>query len=289
MSSITAKLDPERTNRWLLIGALVLAVFAGVLIFAALASGGGDDDKASANIAAGDNDVLVAKDKITEGSQITAEMFRVAKFNEDDLVANHISNIDAYIGQTVTTDILKGQQLSRENIASTTDDPRADQLAFKVDSGMRAIGVAVNDVSTFGGLVVPGDHVDVVVTYDEKDSNAENAQKWRRISTVLQNVTVKAREQVEVQRVNPVDGNGTTDDGSTDEGEPPIVNSDEFNQRPEDFDPDGGVSVVTLQLTPQDIQALVLADSLGEVTLVLRKFGDDTITPIEDVRVPVYD
>jgi pilus assembly protein CpaB len=288
MSSITAKLDPERTNRWLLIGALVLAVFAGVLIFAALASGGGDDDKASANIAAGDNDVLVAKDKITEGSQITAEMFRVAKFNEGDLVANHISNIDAYIGQTVTTDILKGQQLSRENIASTTDDPRADQLAFKVDSGMRAIGVAVNDVSTFGGLVVPGDHVDVVVTYDEKDSNAENAQKWRRISTVLQNVTVKAREQVEVQRVNPL-GGSSGDSATPTADEPPIVNSDEFNQRPEDFDPDGGVSVVTLQLTPQDIQALVLADSLGEVTLVLRKFGDDTITPIEDVRVPVYD
>lgn len=288
MSSITAKLDPERTNRWLLIGALVLAVLAGVLIFAALASGGGDDDKASANVPAGANDVLVAKETIRQGTALTEDMFRTARFNDDDLVANHISDAKAVVGQTVTTDILKGQQLSRENIASATDDDRANQLAFKLDPGMRGIGVAVNDVSTFGGLVVPGDHVDVVVTYDEKDSNAENAQKWRRISTVLQNVQVVAREQVEVQRVNPL-GDSSTDNATPTADEPPIVNSDDFNKRPEDFDPDGGVSVVTLALTPQDVQALVLADSLGEVTLVLRKFGEDSIAPIEDLRVPVYE
>jgi pilus assembly protein CpaB len=288
MSSITAKLDPERTNRWLLIGAAVLAVLAGILIFAALASGGGDDGE-SANIAAGDNEVLVAKDTITAGTQLTADMFRVAKFNEQDLVANHLSNADAVIGQTVTTNILKGQQLSRENIASSTDDDRANQLAFKIDPGMRGIGVAVNDVSTFGGLVVPGDHVDVVVTYDEKDSNATDALKYRRISTVLQNVLVVAREQLEVQRVDPLTQDGATNDGSAQAEPTPIVNSDDFNRRPEDFDPDSGVSVVTLQLSPQDIQALVLADSLGEVTLVLRRFGEDGVAPLEDLRVPVFE
>jgi hypothetical protein len=37
------------------------------------------------------------------------------------------------------------------------------------------------------------------------------------------------------------------------------------------------------------VQALVLADSLGEVTLVLRRFGEDAIVPIEDLRVPVFE
>ena len=62
-----------------------------------------------------------------------------------------------------------------------------------------------------------------------------------------------------------------------------------FEQRPEDFDPEGGVSVVTLALTPQDVQAFVLADSLGDVTLVLRRFGEDAIVPVDDLRVPVFE
>jgi pilus assembly protein CpaB len=229
--------------------------------------------------------VLVAKETIRQGSKLNADQFRVATFAEADLVPNAISNAEAIVGQTATTDILKGQQLSRAHIAAATDDERADQLTFKVPDGHRGMGVAVDKVSTFGGLIVPGDRVDVVVTFDEKDSNVTDAQKFKRISTVLQNVLVLAREQTEIQRVNPLPGE---EEAATDE-EAPVLSGEAFEQRPEDVDTGGGVSVVTLALTPQDVQALVLADSLGEVTLVLRKFGEDAIVPIEDLRVPVYE
>ena len=61
-----------------------------------------------------------------------------------------------------------------------------------------------------------------------------------------------------------------------------MTTSEEFAQRPEDFDPDGSVDVVTLALTPYDVQQLVMAMDLGEVTLVLRQFGEDTVVPIEN-------
>lgn len=285
MSSIAASPNSERTNRWLLIAGVALALITGVLVFAAVSSMGGDDGASSGSVATGDSRVLVAKETIRQGSKLDAGMFRVATFAEDDLVPNAIADAEAVVGQTVTTDILKGQQLSRAYIATATDDDRADQLTFKVPEGHRGIGVSVNDVSTFGGLVVPGDRVDVVVTYDEKDANNTD-QKYKRISTVLQNVLVLAREQTEVQLVNPLPGEGS--DATAGGGETPLTGA-AFEQRPEDFEPDGGVSVVTLALTPQDVQAFVLADSLGEVTLVLRRFGEDAIVPVDDLRVPVFE
>jgi Flp pilus assembly protein CpaB len=287
MATITASPGAERTNRWLLIAGVALAIVTGILVFAALSNLGGDDGDSVPAAVTGDNEVLVAKETISQGSKLNADQFRVATFGENDLVPNAIADPDSIVGQTATTEILKGQQLSRAHIAAATDDERADQLTFKLPDGHRGIGVAVDKVSTFGGLIVPGDRVDVVVTYEEKDSNADNAQKYKRISTVLQNVLVVAREQTDIQRVNPLPGD-TTDDADDGAGAG-VINSDDFEQRPEDFDPDGGVSVVTLALVPADIQRLVLADSLGEVTLTLRKFGDDTVAPVEDVRVPIYD
>lgn len=287
MSSIAANAGPERTNRWLLIVGVALALITGVLVFAAVSSMSDDSEGGSTSGPTGDSRVLVASETIRQGTKLEADMFRIATFGEDDLVPQSIDDAEAIVGQTVTTDILKGQQLSRAYIATSTDDDRADQLTFKVPEGHRGIGVSVNDVSTFGGLVVPGDRVDVVVTFDEKDSNVTDAQQYKRISTVLQNVLVLAREQTEVQLVNTLPGEEEED--TTDPGESPVTSGTAFEQRPEDFDPDGGVSVVTLALTPGDVQALVLADSLGEVTLVLRRFGEDAIVPIEDLRVPVFE
>lgn len=289
MSSMAASAGPERTNKWLLIGGVALALLTGILVFVAVSQVGGDDGGSATSVVTGDADVLVAKETIRQGSKLDPDKFRIATFAEDDLVPNAISDPEAIIGQTATTDILRGQQLSRAHVASATDDERADQLTFKVPDGYRGVGVAVDKVSTFGGLVVPGDRVDVIAVFEERESDAPDAQKYKRVSTVLQNVLVLAREQTDVQRVNPI----TTEDGTTDDqaaaGSGDALSGEAFEQRPEDFDPDGSVSVVTLALTPADVQQLVMAMSLGEVTLVLRKFGEDSVVPIEDVRQPIFE
>lgn len=288
MSSIAASAGPERMNKWLLIAGVALAVLTGVLVFVAVSSMG-DDGGSSSSVVTGDSDVLVAKETIRQGSKLNPDQFRVATFAEDDLVPNAISNAESIVGQTATTDILRGQQLSRANVASATDDERADQLTFKVPDGHRGVGVSVDKVSTFGGLIVPGDRVDIVATFDERESADPNSQKYKRISTVLQDVLVLAREQTDVQRVNPIPGETTGTEGEDTTADSGALSGEAFEQRPEDFDPDGSVSVVTLALTPADVQRLVMAMSLGEVTLVLRKFGEDTILPIEDLRQPVFE
>ena len=278
MSTITANASPERTNRWLLISGVALALVTGVLVFAAVANFGGGDDT-STPAGTGDAPVLVANETIGAGTELNAGMFRVVSYAEADLVPEALADPEAVAGQTATVEILKGQQVSRSHIASATDDKRTSQTAFKLPDGHRGVAVKVDKVTGVAGLLVPGDRVDVVVAIEEQKADDPDDVKYLRIQTVLQNVLVVARDQLDVESVVTID----------EEGKPVGNTSDqEFEQRPEDADPAGGLSTVTLALTPQDVQRLVLADALGDITLSMRRFGEGEAAPVEDILVPVY-
>jgi pilus assembly protein CpaB len=277
MSSISVNATPERTNRWLLIAGVVLALVTGVLVFAAVGNFGGGDSVPS--VASGDAPVLVANETISAGTTLNENMFRVASYNEADLVPEALSDPAVVIGQTATVEILKGQQVSRSYIASGADDDRTDQTAFKLPEGHRGVAVQVDKVTGVAGLLVPGDRVDVVVTIEEQRTDDADADKFLRIQTVLQNVLVVARDQLDVESVVTINEDGTPVDNTTDK---------EYQSRPEDADPSSSLSTVTLALIPDDVQRLVLADALGDVTLSLRRFGEGAPAPLEDIVVPVY-
>lgn len=280
MSSIAANINPERTNRWLLIGALALAVIAGVLIFAALANLGGDDDKTATSVAGGDTPVLVANDTIRAGTKLTPDMFRSATFAEADVVPGAVKEAAAVDGLTARVEVLKGQQLSQSAISNASDDERTDQLAFKIPDGKRAIAVSVNEVTGVAGLLVPGDRVDIVVTIEEKRF-VNDEQQFVRIQTVLQNIEVLARAQTDVEGVVVLDAEGNT-------VSPTDTGGAEFERRPTDIDPEANAGTVTLALSPEEVQRLVLADALGDITLSLRAYGENGVAPVEEILVPVY-
>jgi pilus assembly protein CpaB len=108
-------------------------------------------------------------------------------------------------------------------------------LAAKIPSGMRAISVRSDEVVGVAGFVLPGSHVDVLMTYHSTTSPEPETM------TALQNVEVLAAgQQIQPQA----------------DGKPISVN------------------VVTLLLKPEDAQKLVLATSLGGIHLVLRNGAD---------------
>jgi Flp pilus assembly protein CpaB len=279
MTTIAANAGPEKTTKWLLIGGLALALITGVIVFMAMANVGSSKSSTSATSGA-TGEVLVAKDNIGAGTRLTADMFRVATFSENDLVPGAISDPAAIVGQTATTDIQRGQQLSSVHLAAATDDKRADQLAFKIPAGHRAVAVKVDAPTAIGGLLVPGDRVDVLVTI--KDHDQATNQDVMRVQTVLQAVLVVAREQTEVQRVVAL-GTPTAESANANSNTP---NDQAFQQRPEDIKPDAGLSTVSLALTPADVQRLVLAESMGTITLSLRPYGENDVAPLNDVSLP---
>jgi pilus assembly protein CpaB len=109
-------------------------------------------------------------------------------------------------------------------------------LTAKIPSGMRAISVSSDEVVGVAGFLLPGTHVDVLLTYhSDKSPDA-------RTATVLQDVVVLAAGQ----QIRP-----------DPEGKPTNDNN-----------------VVTLLLEPEDSEKLVLATSLGAIHFVLRNGAD---------------
>ena len=119
-------------------------------------------------------------------------------------------------------------------------------LTAKIPDGMRAVAVETNEVTNVSGFLFPGSRVDVLVTFRPDGSgNGEEVT-----ATVLQNVEVLSVGE----RLQP--------------------------------DPSGKpqkVRTVTMLLTPDDSQKLVLAANKGTVQFVLRNGTDQA----EQVHKPV--
>lgn len=118
-------------------------------------------------------------------------------------------------------------------------------LTAKIPDGMRATALKSNEVIGVAGFLYPGSHVDVLVTYRNEISPIPMTQ------IVLQDAEVLTAGQ----KIEP-----------DPQGKPETV------------------SVVTLLLTPEDAQRVVLASTQGTVQFVLRNSADhDTIadTPID--------
>ncbi len=124
--------------------------------------------------------------------------------------------------------------------------PGSVGLTAKIPDGMRAVAVETNDVTNVSGFLFPGCRVDVLVTFrPEGNGNQEDVT-----ATVLQNVEVLSTGE----RLQP--------------------------------DPSGKpqkVRQVTMLLTPDDAQKLVLAANKGTVQFVLRNGNDQ----VQQARRPV--
>jgi pilus assembly protein CpaB len=110
-------------------------------------------------------------------------------------------------------------------------------LTAKIPEGMRATSVRSNEVTGVAGFLYPGSRVDVLVTY--KGENTPNTATH----TILQDVEVLTAGQ----RIEP-----------DPQGKPETVN------------------VVTLLLSPQDSEKVVLAAQQGSIQFVLRNGADKT-------------
>jgi pilus assembly protein CpaB len=120
-------------------------------------------------------------------------------------------------------------------------------LAALVEPGMRAIAVRVDEVRGVAGFVRKGDRVDVILT--RSDSRNEPGSSFADV--LLQNVKVLAIGQTSNER----------QDHAT------------------------VVKTVTVEVTTQQAQKLVLAEGVGNLALVLRQAGAGDLEPARRISV----
>jgi Flp pilus assembly protein CpaB len=143
-------------NRLPLYGAIGLALLAAIFAFAALRTAGGDGGGG----AGAERDVVVAAQRIEAGTIISPDMLRVSALSEDAVLENALTSLDGLEGLVVRYPVEQGEQLTNEKVGQLGSD--SDGVGSVVPAGMRGFSVEVTEEKIFGGLLTPGDRVDVI-------------------------------------------------------------------------------------------------------------------------------
>lgn len=154
-------------------------------------------------------------------------------------IVGGFTKVDQVAGRIVLYPLPKGEPIQERQLAAAG---AGAGLTGGIPTGMRAISVRSDEVMGVAGFLLPGTHVDVLMTYHS--TNLPLPQTL----TVLQDVIVLAAGQ----QTQPQP-----------DGKPISVNA------------------VTLLLKPEDAEKIVLATSLGVIYFVLRNGGDkeQALTP----------
>ncbi len=191
-------------------------------------------------------EVVVATRDIGAGESIPASALSVEKRQVVGLPPEALfAAVDAVATQYPSERILAGEIVRKERLSATVGG--GAQLSSVVPPGERAVTVVAERAHGLGGLLTPGERVDVIVTI-RPDSNALGAD-WVT-ETILQDARVLAV--------------GTTILGSTDD--------DNGKESPR------VAELVTLAASPMEAEMLALGASRGELHLALRGQADsDTV------------
>ncbi len=266
MARADAGSRPERGNRVFLILAVVAALVAAVLVFAALSGGSGDGPSSPAGTAR----VVVARQDVPAGATLTEEMLKIAPVAPETLLEGTYTTVTPLVGYATRYPIATGEQITLAKIGVQVRDEEG--LSYVVPAGKRAIAVSVTQVSAVGGLLLPGDRVDVIAVFNAADAGGDD------VVTLFQNVEVLAVAQVTQE---PLPAPANTQE-STEEAE--VAGELPLAQRPEDVQPQPNATTVTLALTSQQAELLAVAQDKTKIWLTLRPFGTtDVVVASEDI------
>lgn len=175
--------------------------------------------------------VVVAAADINLGQRISADMVKLVDWPTGSVPEASFSEADQLDGRVARTGMQRGEPVLETKLA-----PKGSQggLSAVIGEGRRAITVRVNDVIGVAGFALPGNFVDIIVNTHRDDKGNGNQQAISKI--VLERILVLAVAQ-EVNR---------------DDTKPRVVNA------------------VTLEVTPEQAEAIDLARSVGTLSLVLR-------------------
>ncbi len=222
-----------------LVVALVLGLLAGIVAWSAI-------KKKEADVRRGWNlvPVVVAAQVVPEGTVITFDMISQRSVPEQFVTSSVVKPDSAsyVVNQKVLVPLQSGDPLLWSQFETTK---AAERLSTKVQKKGRAITIEAKSTTAVGGWIRPNDHVDVIGTFRDPQTDENVAV------TLLQNVIVLATGKI----------TGTTNVNLIPEG-----------QR--------NYSDISLLVIPEEAEILVLAQELGNLTLSLR--NEDDVDIIEE-------
>jgi pilus assembly protein CpaB len=162
---------------------------------------------------------------------------------EEMVVAND-GGRDLLLGSVARQALPQGVPIARSAVVQPGD---RGFLAAVLPRGKRAISIPIGEVAGVSGLVMPGDRVDIILTYSVAAAYIDAEREIRASETVMANLRVLALDQ-RLQEATTTRAN--------DPSARPIART------------------ATLEVTPQQAEMLTLATRLGDLSLVLNSVED---------------
>jgi pilus assembly protein CpaB len=189
------------------------------------------------------NNVVVASVEIPLGAKIAPEQLSLAPVPNGSAPDGVFRKLEEVVGRVAVTPIGLREPITKLKLAP---EGMGAGLPAVIPEGYRAMTVRVDNVIGVSGFVMPGSYVDVVAVILPVQ---EKAAQGPVSKIVLQNIKVLA--------------SGAKIDSPQDQRQP------------------AEVGAVTLLVTPEQAEKLVLAANEGKLQLVMRNYGDqeDTQTP----------
>ena len=217
--------------------ALALAGISGCLVFGFLH----ELETRSGEI----EEVVAASQDIPARTLVTPDLLKLEPIPQRYFLESYILNPADIVGGVTLVDIREGNYLLREML---------DQNAG-LGPGERAVSIAVNQVTSVGGNVRPGNRVDVLVSYEDEAGSG---------------VTVMLLQDVEVLAVSTL-----------------LPSAEEGGLGPARFLPSGELisdATVTFALNPQEaMQLAYMSNFATEVRLMIRRLDERETPPLEPV------
>lgn len=181
---------------------------------------------------------VAAAQNLEAGEILKAESLKLIDWPVGTPLQGAFGKLEDVVGRTVMFPLSAGEPITTRQLSAIG---AGSGLAVKIPDGMRAISLKSDQVVGVAGFLLPGTHVDVIVTYHPMNAEQQIMSQNQITTTILQDVTVLAAGQ----KIEP--------------------------------DPEGkasAVDVVTLLVKPEDAEKAVLGSTLGSVHFVLRNGSD---------------
>jgi len=195
--------------------------------------------------------VLIATANIPEDTVITKDMVILTEWPDEAIHPDALSDAALALGLVAKSDIAVGEQILKSKLLTAGDNNSNSTLAYAIEPGMRAITIAVDDISGLAGMLKPGNKVDILAQFSVEQNvlNPGSSSDNRMImytKMLLQNITVLAVDSVLTKSGKAAGKDGTASYAS-----------------------------ITLQVTPEQAMKTSFSEYSGKLKVILRSPLDE--------------
>ncbi|MCD6134181.1 MAG: Flp pilus assembly protein CpaB [Candidatus Omnitrophica bacterium] len=206
--------------------------------------------------------VLVATQDILRGAVIKSSSVKVKSIPADFVQPSAATSLERILGMVAVVPIAKGEQITLSKLSYPS---QSRSLSMAIPVGKRAITVYLDDISSVGGMIKPGDYVDVI-------SVVPIPQRTPEGKTVMQAAVIPLFQKVLVLAVGKNIGGVSA---SSSEGKGGIFSGQLKKLSSAKRETSTKAShYITLALSPQEANYVALVQQQGKLQLVLRSPAD---------------